>query len=64
MTTGKTDPAVADTTRRNSQALGANYEIGKKVKQYYDDLVSEQVPDRFAELLAKLDQAEPARNKD
>ena len=51
--------------RRNGSAdvLGANSEIGRKLKQYYDDLVSDEVPDRFAELLSKLEQAEPAQKK-
>ncbi len=44
--------------------LGPNSEIGRKLKQYYDELVSDDVPDRFAQLLAQLEQAEPARKKD
>ena len=44
--------------------LGPNSEIGRKLKQYYDELVSDEVPDRFAQLLAQLEQAEPAQKKD
>lgn len=44
--------------------LGPNSEIGRKLKQYYDELVADDVPDRFAELLAQLEQAEPAGKKD
>lgn len=44
--------------------LGPNSEIGRKLKQYYDELVSDQVPDRFAQLLSQLEQADPARKKD
>jgi hypothetical protein len=44
--------------------LGPNSEIGRKLKQYYDELVSDEVPDRFAQLLAQLEQAEPAHKKD
>lgn len=44
--------------------LGANSEIGRKLKQYYDELVSDDVPDRFAQLLSQLEQAEPAQKKD
>lgn len=44
--------------------LGSNSEIGRKLKQYYDDLVSDEVPDRFASLLAQLEKAEPAPKKD
>ena len=44
--------------------LGPNSEIGRKLKQYYDELVSDHVPDRFAQLLRQLEQAEPAQKKD
>lgn len=44
--------------------LGSNTEIGRKLKQYYDELVSDDVPDRFAQLLAQLAQAESAQKKD
>ena len=52
--------------RRNGSPdpLGANSEIGRKLKQYYDELVSDEVPDRFAQLLSQLEMAEPARKKD
>ncbi|TPM37746.1 NepR family anti-sigma factor [Mesorhizobium sp. B2-3-4] len=52
--------------RRNGvgDPLGPNSEIGRKLKQYYDELVSDNVPDRFAQLLSKLEQAEPAQKKD
>ena len=50
-------PAIAD-------PLGTNSEIGRKLKQYYDELVSDDVPDRFAALLAQLESAEPAQKKD
>lgn len=44
--------------------LGPNTEIGRKLKQYYDGLVSDNVPDRFAQLLSQLEKAEPAQKKD
>jgi hypothetical protein len=44
--------------------LGSNSEIGRKLKQYYDELVSDDVPDRFAQLLSQLERAEPAGKKD
>jgi hypothetical protein len=47
-----------------SDPLGANSEIGRKLKQYYDELVSDDVPDRFAQLLSQLERAEPAQKKD
>ncbi len=48
--------------RKKSSAdmLGPNTEIGRKLKQYYDDLVSDDVPTRFADLLSRLEEAEPA----
>ena len=42
------------------ELLGSNSEIGRKLKQYYDELISNDVPDRFANLLAELEQAEPS----
>lgn len=53
-------------TRRNGSTdfLGANSEIGRKLKQYYDELVSDEVPDRFAQLLSQLERTEPAEKKD
>ena len=50
--------------RRQDDPLGANSEIGRKLKQYYDDLVSDQVPDRFAALLSQLEEAEPKQKED
>ncbi|AEH85936.1 hypothetical protein LB577_11645 [Mesorhizobium sp. B283B1A] len=52
--------------RRNGSGdpLGPNSEIGRKLKQYYDELVSDDVPDRFAQLLRQLERTEPAQKKD
>ncbi len=49
---------------RNADPLGANSEIGRKLKQYYDDLVKDEIPDRFADLLSQLERAEKTENKD
>ena len=58
--------AGAEGRRRNGvgDPHGANSEIGRKLKQYYDELVYDDVPDRFAQLLSQLEQAEPAQKKD
>ena len=40
--------------------LGTNSEVGRKLKQYYDDLISEAVPDRFQDLLRQLEEREHA----
>jgi hypothetical protein len=37
---------------------GAYAEIPKKLKAYYDSLQEEAIPDRFLDLLEKLDRAE------
>ena len=62
----KKQMADAASRRRNGDGnpLGANSEIARKLKQYYDELVSDHVPDRFSQLLSQLEQAEPARKKD
>ena len=47
--------------------LGPNSEIGRKLKQYYEELVSEAVPDRFEDLLRQLEDREqpvPANGSD
>jgi hypothetical protein len=66
MTTTKSDPARNAKPRRNGSGspLGTNTEIGKKLKEYYDGIASEAVPDRFADLLSRLDKVEPASKKD
>jgi hypothetical protein len=38
--------------------LGPHSEIGRKLKQYYDELVTEEVPDRFTTLLRQLEESE------
>ena len=49
-------------TASRSDPLGPNTEIGRKLKQYYDDLVSDAVPDKFAELLRQLEERETAQH--
>lgn len=63
--TKRSTGAVGAKARRNGSKdpLGANSEIGRKLKQYYDDLVSDEVPDRFAALLSQLEKADPAPKK-
>ena len=52
---------------RNGQGLGrdplgANSEIGRKLKQLYDGVASEQVPDRFNDLLAELEKQDSQKS--
>ena len=39
---------------------GAYAEIPKRLKEYYDSIQEEAIPDRFLDLLEKLDMAERA----
>ena len=50
-------------TRNNSIRLGRDIQskIGLQLRAMYDDVVKEGVPDRFSELLSKLDERQ---NKD
>jgi hypothetical protein len=43
--------------------LGSNSEIARKLKQYYNTVVTDEVPDRFAQLLNKLESAETHQDK-
>ncbi|MEI5678622.1 hypothetical protein G6N74_15070 [Mesorhizobium sp. CGMCC 1.15528] len=64
MTKQKTGAEPVNRRRNGSgDPLGTNSEIGRKLKQYYDELVSDEVPDRFAQLLSQLEQAEPLQKK-
>lgn len=55
-----TTPAAGRRKRGGGSAdpLGANSEIGRKLKQYYEELVSEEVPDKFTDLLKQLENSE------
>lgn len=41
-------------------ALGIEKAISSRLKQFYDSVADEGIPDRFLELLDKLDEAEKA----
>jgi len=47
----------------SSDILGANSEIARKLKQYYQEIVSDEVPDRFTELLTALEKADRSVNR-
>ncbi|WP_048644887.1 NepR family anti-sigma factor [Nitratireductor soli] len=62
-----TSRRVAGRRGSGTDPLGANSEIGRKLRQYYDDLVKEEIPDRFSDLLSQLEmqeQAESAEKED
>ena len=47
---------------RAADALGSNSEIGRKLKQYYDGLIADDVPDRFTQLLDQLAEQDDAKS--
>ncbi len=49
---------------QGASALGPNAEIGRKLKQYYESLIVEEVPDRFSQLLSQLENVETKLGKD
>ncbi len=51
-------PAGHKRAGRRADPLGTNSEVGRKLKQYYDDLISEAVPERFQDLLRQLEDRE------
>ncbi len=63
MAKSATGASAASPRNGSNNPLGPNSEIGRKLKQYYDDLVSDDVPDRFAQLLSQLENAESAQKK-
>jgi hypothetical protein len=67
MTSGtKTGRMKSNAGRRASgpEILGPNSEIGRKLRQYYDEIASDEVPDRFTQLLSRLEQAETSTGKE
>jgi|KBSMisStandDraft_5_1062788.scaffolds.fasta_scaffold3615398_1 hypothetical protein len=56
-TTRKGDMKAPKTVRGNQARLDRNVqnEIGRNLRAMYNDVVEQGVPDRFAELVAKLD---------
>ncbi|EJF91625.1 NepR family anti-sigma factor [Bartonella tamiae] len=46
----------------NDEILGSHSEIASKLKQFYTAIQEEEIPDRFLDLLEKLDRAEKAHH--
>ncbi len=57
-------PETARQASGKVDPLGSNTEIGRKLKQFYDGIVSDDVPDRFMDLLSKLEAADSSNKKD
>ncbi|MDQ0467192.1 NepR family anti-sigma factor [Labrys wisconsinensis] len=53
-------PKTARSRRTPALPKDAQVKIGEKLKALYDDVVSQPVPDRFKDLLARLDGGSPA----
>jgi hypothetical protein len=62
-TTRKSDIKTPKTLGESQAQLDRNIqnEIGRNLRAMYNDVVEQGVPDRFAELLAKLDAAPASR---
>ncbi|MBB5704196.1 hypothetical protein FHS76_004112 [Ochrobactrum daejeonense] len=52
------DAGVKSSRRLQKDILGPNCEVGLKLKALYTSIQDETIPDRFLDLLEKLDQAE------
>lgn len=49
--------------QRSTGGTDPNSQISRKLREYYDSVQEETIPDRFLDLLEKLDEAEEAANK-
>lgn len=49
--------------RRAEDGLGPNSDIGAKLRAFYGAVQDQPIPDKFLELLEKLDQAERAQTR-
>ena len=46
--------------RRSEDGLGPNSDIGAKLRAFYGSVQDQPIPDKFLDLLEKLDQVEQA----
>ena len=56
--------ATGARTRRGDDGLGPNSDIGMKLRALYGAVQDENIPDKFLELLEKLDQVEEQSKPD
>lgn len=47
--------------KRDEESFGSNSEIARRLRTYYRSLVSNDVPDRFTDLLSQLENAETGK---
>ena len=50
-------------TRRTGEGLGANSDIGAKLRAFYGAVQDQPIPDKFLDLLEKLDQVEQSSKR-
>ena len=50
-------------SRRAEDGLGPNSDIGAKLRAFYGAVQDQPIPDKFLDLLEKLDQVEQAAKK-
>lgn len=55
MTERESKPPVFSASRKKSNAV-VSKAVSGKLKAYYDDIAAQDVPDRFIQLLDKLDE--------
>lgn len=48
----------------DGEVFGSNSEIARKLRSYYGSLVTNEVPDRFTQLLSQLESAESVKKED
>jgi Anti-sigma factor NepR len=56
--------STAGRVRRGDDVLGPNTDIGMKLRALYGAVQEETIPDKFLELLERLDQAEQKGKSD
>ena len=49
--------------RRTTEGLGSNSDIGAKLRAFYGAVQDQPIPDKFLDLLEKLDQVEQASKR-
>lgn len=61
-----TDDPMTDNGRKNGPRLDdlAASQIGKKLRERFDEVINEPVPDRFLDLLNKLEESEKQASKE
>ncbi len=64
MTKAKPERSGAKRGSGSANPLGPNTALARKLKEYYDELITSDVPDRFSQLLAQLERTETEPKKD